>query len=288
LKTRLKNAKSWLFVPANRPDFLAKSINYGAHVVIVDMEDAVPSDSKAQVRATLDKQLSTIKQTGQQLVLRTNTEIEQLVADLNAIDINNIDGLLLPKLHSADYLQIVGDFLSRLELHQGKALGSTALIALLESPLAVMQSAKIAKASERLACLAIGSEDLALSLGVVPTIESLQGALQQVVLAAKNAHVGMLAVAGSLAQFRDLTSYQQQVSIAANLGCTGALCIHPSQVAIVNQNYAPTAAQITWAQAVLAEVAAHPQAAVWQVDGAMVDAPVLARAQALMLATKGE
>ena len=288
MKTNLQNAKSWLFVPANKPEFLAKAASRGASVIIVDMEDAVPAADKQATRLVINQQLADIKNTGQKLVLRTNTEIEQLVADLSAIDINNIDGLMLPKLESADYLNTVGDYLSRLELAQGKALGSTALIGLIESPKAVMAAADIALASERLACLAIGSEDLALSLGVIPTEESLSAAISQVILAAKNANVGLLAVSGSLAQFRDLVAYEQQVISAAGQGCTGALCIHPAQVSIVNQHYGPTDKQLAWANAVLDAVATNPQGAVWQVDGAMVDAPVLARAKALIDASAGD
>lgn len=288
MKTNLQNAKSWLFVPANKPEFLAKAASRGASVIIVDMEDAVPAADKQATRLVINQQLADIKNTGQKLVLRTNTEIEQLVADLSAIDINNIDGLMLPKLESADYLNTVGDYLNRLELAQGKALGSTALIGLIESPKAVMVAADIALASERLACLAIGSEDLALSLGVIPTEESLSAAIGQVILAAKNANVGLLAVSGSLAQFRDLVAYEQQVISAAGQGCTGALCIHPAQVSIVNQHYGPTDKQLAWANAVLDAVAVSPQGGVWQVDGAMVDAPVLARAKALIDASVGD
>lgn len=282
MKSNLQSAKSWLFVPANKPEFLAKSASRGASVIIVDMEDAVPAANKDATRLVLNQHLAEIGQSGQKVVLRTNTEIEQLVADLSAIDIKNIDGLMLPKLESADYLHTVGDYLGRLELAQGKALGSTALVGLIESPKAVMAAAAIALASERLACLAIGSEDLALNLGVAPSEEGLRPAISQVVLAAKNAHVGLLAVSGSLAQFRDLEAYEQQVISAANLGCTGALCIHPAQVTIANQHYGPTVKQIAWANAVLAAVAADPTGAVWQVDGAMVDAPVVLRARAFL------
>ena len=288
MKTNLQNAKSWLFVPANKPEFLAKAASRDASVIIVDMEDAVPAAAKSATRLELNQHLASIKQSGQKLVLRTNTEIEQLVADLSSIDINNIDGLMLPKLESADYLTTVGDYLGRLELDQGKALGSTALIGLIESPKAVLAAADIALASERLACLAIGSEDLALSLGVMPSDDSLSAHISQVLLAAKNANIGLLAVSGSLAQFRDLVAYEQQVSSAASQGCTGALCIHPAQVSIVNQHYGPTSTQLAWANEVVAAVAANPQAGVWQVDGAMVDAPVLARAKALIETSEGD
>jgi len=287
LKTNLQNAKSWLFVPANKPEFLAKAASRDANVIIVDMEDAVPAADKEATRLVLNQRLADIKNSGQKLVLRTNTEIEQLVADLSAIDINNIDGLMLPKLESADYLNTVGEYLGRLELTQGKALGSTAVVGLIESPKAILAAADIALASERLACLAIGSEDLALSLGVIPTEHNLSAAISQVILAAKNAGVGLLAVSGSLAQFRDLVAYEQQVISAASQGCTGALCIHPAQVSIVNQHYGPTPAQLAWANNVLLVVAAKPQAGVWQVDGAMVDAPVVARAKALLEISEG-
>ena len=288
MKNSLQSAKSWLFVPANKPEFLAKSASRGASVIIVDMEDAVPAANKDATRLVLNQRLADIKQAGQKVVLRTNTEIEQLVADLNAIEIHNIDGLMLPKLESADYLNTVSDYLGRLELAQGKPSGSTALVGLIESPKAVMAAPAIALACERLACLAIGSEDLALSLGVMPSAESLRAAISQVLLAAKNANIGLLAVSGSLAQFRDLVAYEQQVISAASQGCTGALCIHPAQVSIVNQHYGPTPSQVAWANAVLAVVAANPQGGVWQVDGAMVDAPVVARAKALINEFEGD
>lgn len=284
----LINAKSWLFVPANRPDFLAKSVSRGAHVIIVDMEDAVPEVEKSATRASLNASLAALQQAGQSAVLRVNAEMENLVADLSCLDINNLDGVMLPKLESADWLQLVDEYLTRLEMAQNKALGSTQIIALIESPKAVLQVASIAKGSSRLCCLAVGSEDLSLSLGIEPSQDGLQGPLTQIILAAKDANVGVLSVAGSLAEFRNLVAYEQQVVSAVAMGCTGALCIHPAQISIVNQHYGPSNSQIKWAHKVIATVTAAPNAGVWQVDGAMVDAPVVARAQAIIQQSSGD
>lgn len=286
--SNLNKAKSWLFVPANRPDFLAKSVSRGAHVIIVDMEDAVPAAEKSAARESLNDSLLALRQAGQPAVLRVNAEMESLVADLACLDINNLAGVMLPKLESADWLQLVDEYLTRLELAQGKAVGSTQLIGLIESPKAVRRVVDIAKASQRLCCLAVGSEDLSLSMGIAPTQDGLAGPMTQIILAAKEANVGVLCVAGSLAEFRDLVAYEQQVVTAVAMGCTGALCIHPAQIAIVNQHYGPSKLQIAWAQSVLETVAANPDAGVWQVDGAMVDAPVVARAKAIIEQTSGD
>ncbi len=284
----LENAKSWLFVPANRADFIAKSVKRGAHVIIVDMEDAVPAVEKVATRQQLDSHLQSLQAAGQKVVLRVNAEMEHMVADLTALDINQLDGVMLPKLDSADWLVLVDEYLSRLELAQGKAVGSTRIIGLIESPKAVRRVAEIAKASGRLTCLAVGSEDLSLAMGIAPTEDGLSGPMTQIILAAKEANIGVLCVAGSLAEFRDLVAYEQQVVRAVAMGCTGALCIHPAQISIVNQHYGPTASQVKWAQAVLKTVSDNPQAGVWQVDGAMVDAPVVARAENILQQSSGE
>ena len=286
--SNLHNAKSWLFVPANRPDFLTKSVSRGAHVIIVDMEDAVPEAEKSATRESLNASLAALQHAGQLAVLRVNAELENMVADLSCLDINNLEGVMLPKLDSADWLQLVDGYLTRLELAQGKSVGSTQIIGLIESPKAVRRVAEIATASQRLCCLAVGSEDLSLSMGIAPTQDGLAGPMTHIILAAKEAHVGVLSVAGSLAEFRDLVAYEQQVVTAAAMGCTGALCIHPAQIPIVNQHYGPSNSQVVWANKVLDTVAANPNAGVWQVDGAMVDAPVVARAQAIIQQSSGD
>jgi citrate lyase subunit beta/citryl-CoA lyase len=149
--------------------------------------------------------------------------------------------------------------------------------------LGLAQAAALA-AVPRVAALALGTEDFSLALGVAPTAEVLDLPCRQLALAAATRGLQCLAMPMSIAQWRDLEGFAAAADRAFALGCTGALCVHPSQVDVVNGRFETPDSTLSAARRVLAawEEAQANGSAVVQIDGVMIDRPVAERARRLL------
>jgi citrate lyase subunit beta/citryl-CoA lyase len=254
-------ARTLLFVPGDRPGRFAKAMAAGADGIILDLEDAVAAAHKDEARSCVAQWL-----TGRTAVVRINAVDTPWFAD----DLEMMRGsgctVMLPKA-SVDGVDSVGAVLGE----------QTRVIALVETAAGVMAARAISSAPQ-VVRLAFGSIDLSTELGVrADDREALLHARSTVVLAS---------IAEGLAPpldgvTTDLTSGESagvDAAYAARLGFTGKMCIHPVQVDPVNSAFEPEPAQLEWARTVLASAAGGAT----KVDGHMVDAPVLARAQRLL------
>lgn len=258
-----ESARSLLFVPGDRPERFAKAASSGADTVVLDLEDAVAAEAKD---AALDNVVAWLA-AGHRAVVRvtavgTATLSDQLdaLAGTGAV-------VMLPKAESADQ---VSDVSAR--------LGDGEVIALVETPAGVRDVDAVA-AAEGVVRLALGTVDLAAELGVDPeSHEAFAYARSRLVIA--SAAAGLPGpVDGVSVRLDDAEALRRDLAVSTTLGFTGKLCIHPRQVAAVNDAFAPTAEQLAWARRVL-DAAAGGGVAV--VDGAMVDAPVVTRAERLV------
>lgn len=258
---------SLLFIPADRADFVAKAAGRGADAVILDLEDAVAPAAKAAARAALPAHLERLRRDGVAAWVRVNALADGGREDIPAARAAGADRIMLPKCAAA---ATVADA-ARLA---GPGAG---LVPLLEDARAVLDAAAIARAPQ-VAALAFGSEDMAASLGVEPSPPALTLPAQMVVLAAAAAGLPAYGLPGSIAGFRDLDAFTALARQAAGLGFAGALCIHPAQVTAVHAAFAPTPAQVAWAEAVL-DTAAALDSGAGALDGAMIDRPVIEQAR---------
>ncbi len=164
------------------------------------------------------------------------------------------------------------------------AIGTTKMLAMVETASAFFRIAEIAKAHPRLVGLNLGAEDFALSVGMLPEAEGLFMPKQMCVFAARGAGIMPLGFVGTVAEFHDLDGFRETVRRSRRLGFVGASMIHPSQVAILNEEFRPGASEIDHARRVVAaydEALAASVGAV-TVDGKMIDVPVVERAQRLL------
>ena len=132
--------------------------------------------------------------------------------------------------------------------------------------------------------MSLGPEDFCVSAGMEPTAQTLLWPNQQVAFACRRAGILPFGFPGSIADFSDLSAFRQSVVLGRQLGMVGALCIHPGQVAVLNEVFAPSAAEVEYAIGLLDE---HARAEVrgegaFAYYGKMVDAPVIARARELL------
>ncbi|MFF5563185.1 HpcH/HpaI aldolase/citrate lyase family protein [Streptomyces sp. NPDC012623] len=287
--TSTGSPRSLLFVPAGNERLLAKAHLRGADGLVLDLEDAVPESGKEAARRALPGHLDRLAGQGQYLVVRSGAARAEWERDLRAALRPGLRAVMLPKAEHPDQLARMAAFLDAAERERGLAEGSVGLIALIESPAALFALTALATAP-RVRALALGSEDFSLALGVAPTPSVLTEPCRWIALAASAAGIASYALPLSLASLDGPDALADAARQARELGVTGALCVHPGQVAAVNTAWAPDASQLAWARAVTSawDAAGSGGSApgVIRVAGQMVDAPVLRRARGLLAAAR--
>ncbi|MDJ0388842.1 CoA ester lyase [Roseomonas sp. E05] len=287
--TPLPRWRSLLFVPAHVERFIARAHERGADGIILDLEDAVPAEQKPAARAGLAKAVAGIGRNGTAVLARVNHGLRALAADLEAAVVPGLAGLVLPKVEDAGFVREVSSAVAELELERGILPGTVRLLLQIETPAALFALPAIAGADPRTVAMMLGPEDFCAALGAVPGPASLLGPNLAVLTAARAAGLLPMGFVGSIGDFDDLTAFRATIAEARRLGFRGALAVHPAQVAVMNEVFAPDAAEIDWARRVVAGDAAARASGrgAFQVDGRMVDPPVVRRA-AEILALAGE
>jgi citrate lyase subunit beta/citryl-CoA lyase len=284
--------RSWLFIPADSERKLAKARETGAHAVIIDLEDAVSADRKPVGRALAGEWLR--QQTGnpsdQQIWVRINALDTGLWRDdLAAIIPGAPVGIMVPKAEGPDQIARIGEDLAALEQAHGLTPGQTRILPLVsETALAAVTIPAYAHAVlPRLAGLTWGAEDLGAVLGVTRKrdargvwTDTFRLVRAQTLLVAHA--VGVWAIDTLHADFRDEAGLAEAAHAAAADGFAGMLAIHPAQVAVINRAFAPDAAALAEARAIVAAFAANPGVGALQIDGRMIDQPHLRQARALL------
>ena len=281
--------RSKLFVPASRPELFAKALKGEADALSFDLEDAVDESMKKVARNDLCKFLKALPpNAGKTIIVRVNgLDTKHFEADLEAILCPALDLVNLPKPESADDVKACAAALSKLE-RKVKHREPVGILANIESPHAYRLAAEIAAASPRVEGLQVGYGDLIEPLDVdrynPATIASI---LLHVRIAAGEA--GVWCYDGAFANIKDTAGYQAEAQMSRRLGYIGKSCIHPSQVPLANAVFRPTDEEIAHALRVVeaARVAAEKGIGAFTVDGRMVDAPFIRRAEnVLELAVK--
>ncbi|MEG0974361.1 MAG: CoA ester lyase [Comamonas sp.] len=269
----LATATSWLFVPASRPERIAKALASGADAVIVDLEDAVAPAEKEQARAALLQAVHGLTQAQRaRLLVRINapgtTWFDADVQALCALCADGCAGVVLPKAEEAAALAVLA-----------KAVGAGGVIVpIIESVWGLHNVDTIAQAPQVLR-LAFGHLDFQVDAGLACAADEaeLVSVRMAVVLASRRAQLAA-PIDGVTTNTQDATVVRADAERSVRGGFGGKLCIHPMQVAEVNAAYTPTEAQLQSAEQVLAAADAA-QGGVCVVNGRMVDAPVIALAR---------
>ncbi|HET7729772.1 MAG TPA: CoA ester lyase [Usitatibacter sp.] len=276
--------RSMMFVPVNVDKFVEGAHTRGADVIILDLEDSILPKDKERARTMVAAAAPKVSRSGADVLVRVNRPWRLCLRDLEAIVDRGIYGLMLPKTESADHVHLVAEVLDELEAERGLPRGHTRIIAMIESAAAFFRMREIAASHPRIVALTLGSEDFALSVGMVPEAEGLFYPKQQVVLAARAAGVLPLGFIGTVADYKDLEAFRATARRSRRIGFTGASVIHPSQIAILNEEFRPSADEVQKARRVVEafEVARKGNAGAIEVDGKMVDIPVVERARATL------
>jgi len=261
-------ARTYLFVPGNRPERFAKACASGADVVVLDLEDAVAVSAKAEARDAVARWSREAADADRgKIVVRINdTGSPGFADDLRLLRDARITGVMLPKAESALQVQAVR-----------AAVGHAQVLALIESAVGVAHVHDVACA-DGVQRLVFGTLDYALDLDldIADNAEGLVHAAGALAIASRLA--GLPApVAGVTPQLDDEPRLLADLAWSRRHGFGAKLCIHPRQVAPVHAAFAPSAQAVDWARRVLAADAASPGAA--QLDGRMIDHPVVLQAR---------
>ncbi len=258
-------ARSLLFVPGSRPDRFAKAAAACADLVVVDLEDAVLPGEKAGAREAVTTWLNG---PGSAAVRVNGTRSPEHAADVAALV--GAPGLL------AVVVPMVEDPAALVAAHD-RLGGAVPLVALVETAIGVQRCSELAGATG-VARLAFGHLDLSADTGSALSDRALLFARSTLVIASAAARLPG-PVEGVTTDVDDSSVAGAEALLARELGFTGKFCVHPRQVEAVNTAFAPTQDEIDWAERVLQVGRAAGAVAV---DGQMVDAPVIARAESVM------
>ena len=271
----LQYVRSALFVPLADERFLAKAHERGADALLLDLEDSVPPAQKAAARARLPDAAPRLAALGATVMVRVNSEPGLLAEDLKAAAQSRVTAVFLPKVESPEHV-VAAEFLL--------AENAAGLVAMLESPAAVLDAVAISRAGTRLAGLAFGGEDYCALLGIASGDAALDWPAQAVAVAARARGLAAFGLPGPVAEIADMDAYARLVGRAKAMGYTGCLCIHPKQAAAANRVFMPSEAEIALAREIIAafDAAAREGLGAIALHGRMIDAPVVQQARATL------
>lgn len=275
--------RSLLYVPAHVEKFVANPKAGEADAIILDLEDSVPEAAKADARAGLSKAIGILGQAGPDILVRIN-DGPLRDADVAAAVQPGVTAIVAPKVASAADLRALERRIASAEAAQGLAPQSVRILVLIETAAGYLDMAAIVSASPRVVAINLGGEDFAHDVGMEPDNDTLAMPRQQMAIVASAAGIMPLGLMGPTTRFDDLDAYRQLAERSRRFGYVGASCIHPSQIAILNTAFSPTFEAVAWAERVLAAAADARDAGRGAValEGRMIDAPIVARAEAVV------
>lgn len=265
--------KSYLFVPGNRPEWFDKACAAGADAVILDLEDAVAPAAKSRAR---DAVASWLENGGHAYVRVNAVDTDWYQDDIAALRrIESLPGIVVPKAERADALAGLSKELR----------GGTVLLPLIETAAAFGDLTALAKAP-RVERLMFGTLDFQVDTGIRGDGDELVYFRSQLTLASRIARIAP-PVDGVTPAIDDAQRLLRDTLRARNLGFRAKLCIHPKQLAHVHAGFHPSPEEVEWAQRVMSAVRESDGSAI-SVDGKMVDAPVIAKAQDVLNSVPSE
>jgi citrate lyase subunit beta/citryl-CoA lyase len=271
----LSTVRSALFVPLADERFLARAHERGADALLLDLEDSVPPAQKAEARARLAGAVRRLTDAGATAMVRVNNDAALLAEDLRAAVQARAAAVFLPKAESADQVKAASFLLDGCD---------AGVVAMIESPAAVLDAPAIARAGGRLAGLAFGSEDYCGALGIASDKAALDWPAQMIAVAARAHGLAAFGLPGPVAEIADMDGYARLLEKSRAMGYTGCLCIHPKQVVAANRAHAPGEAELALAREIVEafEAAVKEGRGAFALHGRMIDAPVAEQARATL------
>ena len=277
--TKERNRYSRLYLPGNTSSLM---INAGIHMsdgVILDLEDAVAPDKKYEASFVVRNALRNLDFYGCERMVRIN-QVPRGLDDLDFIVPHNVNLILIPKCEKAEEIHLVNQKIE--EISTRYTLYNTIwLMPIIESALGVMHAMEIAVAAKNVVAMAIGLEDYTADLGAKRTAEATESFFARSTIVNACRAAGIQAIDSVFSDVADMEGLKQNVLKSKALGFDGMGCIHPRQIKVVHENFAPDAAEIIKAKKIVKAFmdAQEKGLGVVSLGTKMIDAPVVKRAE---------
>lgn len=283
--------RTMMFVPGANAAMLRDAPLYGADAIMFDLEDAVSLKEKDSARALVHFALKTFDYSNVETVVRINGLDAGGAEDVEAMVLAGVEVIRLPKTETAQDIIDVDEVIRKVEQENGIEIGTTKMMAAIESAEGVLNAREIAVASDRLIGIALGAEDYVTNLKTrrYPDGQELFFARSMILHAARAA--GIAAIDTVYSDVDNTEGFQAETTRIKQLGFDGKSVINPRQIPLVNEIYAPTAKEIQNAKEVVWAIreAEEKGSGVISLNGKMVDKPIVERAErviALAIAAK--
>lgn len=277
--------RSKLFVPGSRPELFSKALASEADALSFDLEDSVAPARKEEARTALRDFFRSGALTGcsKTIIVRINaSDTPFFAADIQAMAQTGVHMLNLPKPHDANDVRQTSQVIGQAQI-DNKVSSTIGLLLNIETPTALRTAHELALADPRVVGLQLGLGDLFEPLGIARRdISAIQQAMFAVRMAAGEASV--FAYDTAFADIADEAGFLAEAQQARRLGFVGKSCIHPKQVALANTAFRPSDEEVAHAQRVMAAAnsAGTQDIGAYVVDGKMIDAPFVRRAEAIV------
>lgn len=270
--------RSDLYLPANNEHMILKAPTLGADVITLDMEDSVPPAEKAVAREMVKKHIKEMSTTGSEAWVRINAwDTDLTLADLEAVVVDGLDGITLPKCSGLADVRRLDDEITRLEKLRGLPVGKIKIAILIETALGVMKVDEAVGGSNRLVAVIFGAVDYTRDMKVTRTDKADEQfyARAKIGVAAR-AH-GLVAEDAPFPNYADVEAFEENCRSGAQLGFEGRQIINPRQISVAHKVYSPDPARVEWAKKITKvfeeEGLAKGSASVGY-EGSMIDIPV--------------
>jgi citrate lyase subunit beta/citryl-CoA lyase len=262
-------ARSYLFVPGDRPERFGKALSLDADVLIIDLEDAVSAERKELAR----RHVATWLSSDHPVYLRVNSaETRWFREDLELSRSSGVAGVVLPKAQYAEELDEIGGFAP-----------TKPILPMIETAIG-FDRARVLAQHARVQRLIFGSIDFQVDLGINGDDNELLYFRSQLVLTSRLANLEP-PVDGVTVQIEDVDRLRHDAQVARRLGFGGKLLIHPAQIATINEFFNPSVEEIAWAERITRASLASGSGAV-AIDGNMVDQPIVLKAERILRAAR--
>lgn len=280
--------RTMMFVPGANAAMLRDAPLYGADSIMFDLEDAVSLKEKDSARVLVHFALKTFDFSQVETVVRINSLDTDGAADVEAMVLAGADVIRLPKTETAQDIVDVDEVITNVEAANGIPVGTTKMMAAIESAEGVLNAREIAKASTRLIGIALGAEDYVTNMKTkrYPDGQELFFARSMILHAARAA--GIAAIDTVYSDVDNTEGFKNEVSLIKQLGFDGKSVINPRQIPLVNAIYTPTEAELQNAKEVIWGIreAEAKGSGVISVNGKMVDKPIVERAERVIAIAK--
>jgi citrate lyase subunit beta/citryl-CoA lyase len=279
--------RSRLIMPANERKYVEKAHLRNADAVVLDLEDSVPVSEKVATRAVLKDAILLAGKSGSDVLVRVNNTSELLKGDVEASVWPGLDGIFFPKVETGEQVRSLDRLLTELEQKRGIPPGRVKISIIAETLTGYLNVEETVRASDRIDCLSLGTEDFATNAGMELSEATYHGWLiprMQIVFVARAYGKLPLNLVGSMAGFGDTAGFEKLALLSYKHGFLGSSCIHPGNVEILNKCFCPTQEEINHSRNLIDvfERSLAAGRASTTLDGRMIDCPHYERAKQIL------